>query len=120
MPAGKYRSALTALAGLSVSGVTTNYDINTAPDKIAAASLPVLIVLPNADSTYRKRFGPFEIETPSGSAALAHYVVTHVLLYALYNRGERQRLNQGWSISSIARHAAPTQARRGANPTDNT
>jgi hypothetical protein len=88
MPAGKFRSALTALAGLTVTGVNANYDINAAPDKIPVASLPVLIVRPAAEEPYRGRFGPFEIETPSGSAALARYVVTHVLLFAAYGRGD--------------------------------
>ncbi len=91
MSAGKFRSALTALAGLSVPGVNHNYDIDTIPEKISRAALPVLIVAPVLDDTRRRKFGEFQVATPSGSAALVHYLVTHLLLHT-----PKERTPQRW------------------------
>ncbi len=82
MSAGRFRSALTALAGVVVTGVNHNYDVDAVPEKLARAALPVLIVAPVLDDARRRKFGEFQVATPSGSSALVQYLVTHLLLSA--------------------------------------
>jgi hypothetical protein len=94
MTAGKFRSALTALAGLAVTGVNHNYDVDAVPEKIARASLPVLIVAPALDDTRRRKFGEFQVATPSGSSALVQYMVTHLLLYAPIERTSHRQQSE--------------------------
>jgi len=80
--AGKFRTALTALATLSVPGVVHNFDVDSTPERLTRASLPALIVLPFLDALEHRRFSEFNMATPTGSIGLAHYYCTHMLLYA--------------------------------------
>ena len=41
-----FRTALTNLSGLSVSGVSNNYDVDAIPDDLSRAQLPALLVMP--------------------------------------------------------------------------
>ena len=88
MTAGKFRSALTALAGLTITGVSHNYDVDSMPERVSRAALPVLIVAPVLDDTRRRKFGEFQVASPSGSSALVQYLVTHLLLYAPVGSGK--------------------------------
>jgi hypothetical protein len=74
-----FRSALTALAGLSVPGVLHNYDVSAVPDQISRAQLPALLVLPGDVS---ERGEGFQALAFSGSARTITYAVTHLLLVA--------------------------------------
>ncbi len=80
---GKFATAMTNLAALAVIGVTYNYDVNTLPEKLSRAALPVLLVIPGGQD------GDFEMQSPSGSGALVTYAVTHLLLYAPLGSGRR-------------------------------
>jgi hypothetical protein len=106
MTAGKFRSALTALAGLTVTGVNHNYDVDAVPEKIARASLPILIVAPALDDTRRRKFGEFQVATPSGSSALVQYMVTHLLLYAPVGSGRGARTSLPGLVDLIDNYAA--------------
>ena len=80
-----FRSALTALAGLPVSGVLHNYDVSAVPDQISRAQLPALLVLPgdvNERRPFRERGEGFQSLAFSGSARTINYAVTHLLLVA--------------------------------------
>lgn len=89
-----FRSALTALAGLTVSGVLHNYDVNAVPDQISRAQLPALLVLPGDVSErrpFRERGEGFHALAFSGSARTITYAVTHLLLVAPVTDGAGAR-----------------------------
>ena len=81
-----FRSALTALSNLSVSGVGANYDIDAAPNVINRGQLPVLLVLP-VELDDRRRLFPergegFQTLAFSDGLKTVAYTVTHLLLVA--------------------------------------
>jgi hypothetical protein len=87
MPSGPLHAALDALAALSVPGIRTNFALDAIPEKLTRAQLPALILAPLVDATRRRKYGEFNMATPSGSQALASYLVTHLLLYKPTNTG---------------------------------
>lgn len=117
MSAGKFRSALTALAGLTVSGVNHNYDVDAVPEKLSRAALPVLIVAPVLDDTRRRKFGEFQVATPSGSSALVQYLVTHLLLYAPVGSGKGARSSLPGLVDLIDNYAVAIRANPKLNNT---
>jgi len=75
-----WRDAITNLAGIGVSGVTTSYDLDGAPDVLPAADLPALI------PAFPAGRGPDDLPglatlTYDGSAWLAGLIVEHVLYW---------------------------------------
>lgn len=85
-----FRAALTALAGLSVSGILHNYDVSAVPDHLTRAQLPALLVLPGEVSErrlFRERGEGFQTLAFSGGARTISYTVTHLLLVALTSDG---------------------------------
>jgi hypothetical protein len=108
--AGKFRSALTALASLSVTGVLHNYDVDSVPEKLSRAALPVLVVAPVLDDTRRRKFSEFQLSSPSGSSALVQYVVTHLLLYAPIGSGKGTRSAMPGLVDLIDNYAAAIRA----------
>lgn len=117
MSAGKFRSALTALAGLTVTGVSHNLDIDAVPEKISRAVLPVLIVAPVLDEPKRRKYGEFQIASPSGSSALAQYLVTHLLLYAPIGSGKGARSTLPGMVDLIDNYATAIRANPKLNGT---
>ncbi len=79
---GKFHTALESLAALSVAGVNHSYSIETVPERLSRASLPILITLPMLDGGSLRKHSEFEIAAPTGAIGLASYYVTHMLLYA--------------------------------------
>lgn len=81
-----FRSALDALAALSVPGVAANYGIDSLPESLTRAHLPALLVLPLETATTRLAFDPaggaFEALAFAQSAREITYHVTHLLLSA--------------------------------------
>ena len=83
-----FRTALTALANLSVSGVGGNYDVDTVPDALNRGQLPVLLVLPIETETIRhralfsERGSGFQTVAFSDGVKTVTYSVTHLLLVA--------------------------------------
>jgi hypothetical protein len=66
-----FRSALTNLSALTVSGVTHNYDVDAVPDSLARAQLPALLVLPGEtqdDQFFKERGAGFVALAFSGGA----------------------------------------------------
>ncbi len=89
-----FREALTALAGLTVSGITHNYDVDSIPDSLARPQLPALLVLPlevNDEPTTKGRGKGFEAIAFSSGARTVTYVVTHLLLVAPTETGRGLR-----------------------------
>jgi hypothetical protein len=89
-----FRAALTALAGLSVSGILHNYDVSAVPDHLTRAQLPALLVLPGEVSErrlFRERGEGFQTLAFSGGARTVSYTVTHLLLVASTGDGIGQR-----------------------------
>lgn len=85
-----FRAALTALAGLSVSGIQHNYDVAATPDSLSRAQLPALLVLPGEIDDrrlFRERGQGFQALAFSGSARTVTYAVTHLLLVAAKTDG---------------------------------
>ncbi|PJF21853.1 MAG: hypothetical protein CUN56_08975 [Phototrophicales bacterium] len=74
-----FRSALTALSNLSVSGVSVNYDIDTVPDIIHRGQLPALLVLPIEPQPAGEGF---EVIGFADGIKTMTYTVTHLLLVA--------------------------------------
>ncbi len=89
-----FRSALTNLSALSVSGVANNYDVDTVPDSLARAQLPALLVLPGdtqENQLFRERGRGFIALAFSGGARTVAYTVTHLLLVAPVTAGRGTR-----------------------------
>jgi hypothetical protein len=95
-----FRDALTELASLSVTGVTTNYDVDALPVKLNRGQLPVLLVLPieNESTAQRRLFSErgdgFEAIGFASGVRTVTYTVTHLLLVApvTSERGLRDHL----------------------------
>lgn len=83
-----FRTALTALSNLSVTGVNVNYDVDAVPDALNRGQLPALLVLPVETETIRNRAlfgergGGFETVAFSDGVKTVKYAVTHLLLVA--------------------------------------
>ncbi|MCB9460292.1 MAG: hypothetical protein H6670_11640 [Anaerolineaceae bacterium] len=80
-----FRTALTRLSDLSVSGINQNADIDAIPDQPGRAQLPLLLVMPiekNDDRLFHERGAGFEAIGFSNGARSVTYTVTHLLLVA--------------------------------------
>jgi len=80
-----FRSALTQLATLAVSGVVHNYDVDAVPDDLSRAQLPALLVLPleiEENALLQERGGGFQAIAFSGGPRTITYTVTHLMLIA--------------------------------------
>jgi hypothetical protein len=88
-----FRTALTALAALSVTGINHNYDVDAVPDTIGRGQLPALLVLPiNAqDESLHERGEGFETVAFADGAKTVIYTTTHLLLVAPVNQSKGLR-----------------------------
>lgn len=80
-----FRSALTALAALSVTGISHNYDVDAVPDSVARGQLPALLVMPidaQDDSLFREKGAGFQTVAFADGAKTVTYATTHLLLVA--------------------------------------
>ncbi|MDQ7026662.1 MAG: hypothetical protein Q9P44_14030 [Anaerolineae bacterium] len=80
-----FRTALTALAALSVTGISHNYDVDAVPDSIARAQLPALLVMPidtQDDSLFREKGAGFQTVAFADGAKTVTYTTSHLLLVA--------------------------------------
>jgi hypothetical protein len=87
-----FRSALTQLSQLSVTGVGVNYDIDAVPDELSRGQLPVLLVLPVDNFDDDDRFGNERgdgLQTLgfSEGARTVTYALTHLLIVAPVSSG---------------------------------
>lgn len=85
-----FRDALTELAGLTVSGVSHNYDVDAAPDSLARVQLPALLVLPippPEESALKPRGVGLQTIAFSSGPRTVTYGVTHLLLVAPVEAG---------------------------------
>jgi len=92
-----FRTALTNLSALSVTGVTHNYDVDAVPDALTRAQLPALLVLPGATQEkelFKDRGVGFDTVAFSSGPRTVTYPVTHLLLVAptAAGRGTRSHL----------------------------
>ena len=89
-----FRTALTSLSALSVTGVSNNFDLDAVPDDLSRAQLPVLLVLPVeiADNEFFKQRGHgFEAVAFGSGPRTVTYTVTHLLLVAPVSAGKGLR-----------------------------
>ena len=85
-----FRTALTSLAALSVTGVSHNFDLDAVPDNIHRGQLPALLVLPvevEDDALFKQRGIGFEAVAFASGPRTVTYTVTHLLLVAPVNAG---------------------------------
>lgn len=85
-----FRTALTNLAGLSVTGVSNNFDLDAVPDDLSRAQLPALLALPveiEDDALFKQRGVGFEAVAFSSGPRTVTYTATHLLLVAPVNAG---------------------------------
>jgi hypothetical protein len=88
-----FRFALTQLAGLQVSGVAVNYDVDAVPDELSRGQLPALLVLPietretGDRGLFPQRGAGFETLGFSSGVRTVTYSVTHLLLAAPVGAG---------------------------------
>jgi hypothetical protein len=89
-----FRTALTNLSSLAVSGVVRNYDVDAVPDELSRTQLPVLLVLPGEtqdDELFKQRGQGFQAIAFSSGAKTVTYTVTHLLLVAPVSAGRGMR-----------------------------
>lgn len=83
-----FRTALTELAQLQVTGVAANYDVDAVPEELHRGQLPVLLVLPveknlgHGRRLFQERGQGFEALGFSDGVRTVTYTVTHLLLVA--------------------------------------
>ncbi len=85
------RTALTALADLSVSGIAHNYDVDSLPDSLSRAQCPALLVLPTDiqdEALFKRRGEGFIALAFSEGERTVNYVITHLLLLAPASAGK--------------------------------
>jgi hypothetical protein len=92
-----FRSALTELSTLSVSGVANNYDVDAVPETPHRAQLPALLVLPidfQDERVVQEQGKGFQTVAFSSGAKTVRYIVTHLLLVApvVQSKGIRAHL----------------------------
>jgi hypothetical protein len=78
-----FRTALNALAGLTVPGISANYAIDALPAVVPRAELPVLLVLPldpPQRGLFAERGAGFRVLGLSDGLRTVDYSVTHLLL----------------------------------------
>ena len=91
-----FRSALTTLSQLAVTGVSNNYDVDSLPDVLHRAQLPALLVTPvdtQDDRFFKERGEGFQTLAFSSGARSVTYTVTHLLLIAPITAGSGVRSN---------------------------
>ena len=89
-----FRTALTSLSALSVTGVSNNFDLDVVPDDLSRAQLPALLVLPveiEDNELLRQRGQGFEAVAFGGGPRSVTYTVTHLLLVAPVSAGRGLR-----------------------------
>lgn len=89
-----FKSALTALGNLSVTGIAHNYGITEVPESLGRAQLPALLVLPidtQEAGLVRQRGEAFEGVAFSSGTKTVRYVTTHLLLIAPFHSGKGLR-----------------------------
>ena len=89
-----FRTALTNLAALSISGVHVNYDVAAVPDEISRGQLPALLVLPgdsDSSSLFSERGQGFQAVAFSQGPRTVTYTLTHLLLVAPVSAGKGLR-----------------------------
>ncbi|MBI5671124.1 MAG: hypothetical protein HZC41_24270 [Chloroflexi bacterium] len=89
-----FRTALSNLAALAVSGVAHNYDVDATPDTLSRAQLPALLVLPGEtqdDTLFPARGECFRALAFSNGAKVVSYHVTHLLLVGPVSAGRGSR-----------------------------
>ena len=80
-----FRTALTALSNLSVTGIQNNYDIDAVPDTLTQPQLPALLVMPidtQDDNLSHDKGDGLQTIAFSGAGQTVNYTVTHLLLLA--------------------------------------
>ncbi|MEM6281177.1 MAG: hypothetical protein AAF787_03210 [Chloroflexota bacterium] len=103
-----FRDALTALAALSVTGVT-NYGMDTVPENLDRGQLPALLVLPGTadDDRLFKDFGRgFQAVAFSNGARTLSVAVTHLLLLAPVNTRTGRRAHFPVLIDTVDAYIA--------------
>lgn len=80
-----FRTALTNLSNLSVTGVQNNYDIDALPDHLSTPQLPALLVMPidtQDESLFKEKGQGLQTIAFSGAGQTVNYTVTHLLILA--------------------------------------
>jgi hypothetical protein len=108
-----FRTALTNLANLSVTGVANNYDVDQVPDDLSRAQLPALLVMPidlQDDRLFKERGEGFQAVAFSSGARTVTYTTTHLLLVAPVSAGKGIRSHLPTLIDLIDNYFAALAA----------
>ena len=85
-----FRTALTNLSALSVTGVQNNYDVDALPEALSNPQLPALLVQPidtQDDRLFKERGQGLQTVAFSGAGKTVNYTVTHLLIVAPIRNG---------------------------------
>ena len=85
-----FRTALTNLSALSVTGVQNNYDIDTLPETLSNPQLPALLVQPidiQDDHLSKEQGQGLQTVAFSGAGKTVNYTLTHLLIVAPTRKG---------------------------------
>ena len=107
------RTAITALASLSVTGVATHFDVDAVPDTLSRAQLPALLVLPvevEEDALFIQRGSGFAAVAFSDGTRTVTYTITHLLLVAPVAAGAGLRAHLPLLIDLIDEYFATLSA----------
>ena len=99
-----FQTALTNLAGLTVTGISHNFGIDAVPDSLHRAQLPALLVMPIAtqdDSLFQESGQAFEGVAFGDGTKTVQYISTHLLIVAPAQKGKGLQDNLPSLITSI-------------------
>jgi hypothetical protein len=104
-----FRTALSALAALAVTGIAHNYDVDAVPDALGRGQLPVLLVLPidaQEDSLFRERGEGFQTVAFADGAKTVTFTTNHLLLVAPMTQSKGLSANLPTLITHIDNYFA--------------
>jgi hypothetical protein len=79
----QFRTAISALATLSIGGIAHNFDVDAVPEALSRSQLPALLALPievEDDALFKQRGSGFSAVAFSDGARTVTYTINHLLL----------------------------------------
>jgi hypothetical protein len=107
-----FRTACTALAALTIPGITHNYDLDQLPDELSRAQLPALLILPLMleDLPKTDHGTAYQAIAFSSGPRTVTYRLTHLLLLQPRPTGRGSRTQLPALVTAIDNYIATLAA----------